>query len=243
MEDNQGYFKLQRSILNHRYLFDAEKFRFWVWCLLKATHKPHKILIGNETIQLEAGQFIIGRKKGAEALKVSERRFRTLLKFFSATERKVAIKTTNKYTLLTINDYNTYNNCNFINDQQNDQQVTSKRPASDQQVTTYNNDNNDNNDKNITLTFDAIWKKYPKRIGRKAAEKHYKVSVKGEQDYFDILQALENYLKSETVKKGFVQNGSTWFNNWRDWIDYREPQPETIEEQAVRLRKEMGEIL
>ena len=95
------------------------------------------------------------------------------------------------------------------------------------------------------LKFDAIWQKYPKRVGRKAAGKHYKVSVKTEQDYLDIQKALENYIRSETVKKGFIQNGSTWFNNWKDWIDYQETsiKPETIEQQAARLRKEMGEIL
>ena len=101
--------------------------------------------------------------------------------------------------------------------------------------------------KDIILKFDSIWKKYPKRVGRKEAEKHYKVSVKTEQDYFDLLQALENYLKAETVKKGFVQNGSTWFNNWKDWIDYEEPkqktQAERDKELADKLRKEMGEIL
>lgn len=68
--------------------------------------------------------------------------------------------------------------------------------------------------------FDVIWNLYPRRIGKKAAVRYYKASVKTEQDYFNMLQALENYLKSDTVKKGFIQNGSTWFNNWKDWIDY-----------------------
>lgn len=70
--------------------------------------------------------------------------------------------------------------------------------------------------------FELIWDKYPNRVGKKAALKHYKVSVKTEQDYLDIQKALDNYKASERVKKGILQNGSTWFNNWRDWIDYQE---------------------
>jgi len=67
-------------------------------------------------------------------------------------------------------------------------------------------------------SFDAIWSKYPLKDGRKAAERHFKASVKTEQDWQDINKALANYLASERVKKGFIKNGSTWFNNWRDWI-------------------------
>lgn len=65
--------------------------------------------------------------------------------------------------------------------------------------------------------FELIWQNYPNKDGRKAAEKHFRASVKSEQDWMDIQRALENYLGSERVVKGFIKNGSTWFNNWRDW--------------------------
>jgi hypothetical protein len=68
------------------------------------------------------------------------------------------------------------------------------------------------------FNFDTIWSKYPNKDGRKAAERHFISSVKTEQDYKDIQTALNNYLASETVAKGFIKNGSTWFNNWRDWV-------------------------
>lgn len=69
--------------------------------------------------------------------------------------------------------------------------------------------------------FQNIWNRYPKRDGKKAAERHFRVSVKTPQDWLDIQKALANYLRSETVKKGFIKNGSTWFNNWRDFVDYK----------------------
>ena len=73
------------------------------------------------------------------------------------------------------------------------------------------------------LFFEEIWIKYPNQVGKKEALRHFKVSVKTENDWKDINRALDNYLKTEKFKKGFIQNGSTWFNNWRDYINYREP--------------------
>jgi len=87
----------------------------------------------------------------------------------------------------------------------------------------------ENEDENISTIainskhFNVIWNKYPNRVGKKVAEKHFKATVKTEEDLNSIEKALDVYLKSERVEKGFVQNGSTWFNNWQDWIDYEEP--------------------
>lgn len=70
--------------------------------------------------------------------------------------------------------------------------------------------------------FGEVWKQYPDRVGRKAAFRSFEASVKTEADFADIKRALANYLGSERVKNGYVQNGSTWFNNWRDWVDFVE---------------------
>lgn len=70
--------------------------------------------------------------------------------------------------------------------------------------------------------FETLWGRYPNKDGKTAAVRHYKTSVKTFQDWLDIQRALENYLRSERVRKGFIKNGSTWFNNWRDWIAFEE---------------------
>jgi len=71
--------------------------------------------------------------------------------------------------------------------------------------------------------FEELWSKYPNKDGKKAALKHFESSVKTEKDERDIRIALDNYLNSERVLKGFIKNGSTWFNNWQDWIDVDKP--------------------
>ena len=67
--------------------------------------------------------------------------------------------------------------------------------------------------------FDLVWKDYPNRQGKKNAFRHFRASVKSEKDYNDIHRALQNYIRSGNVKNGFVKNGSTWFNEWQDWIE------------------------
>lgn len=72
-----------------------------------------------------------------------------------------------------------------------------------------------------SFCFDEIWSLYPNKDGKKAAERSFRASVTTDKDYEDIKTALRNYLGSEKVQKGFIKNGSTWFNNWRDWVDYK----------------------
>ena len=82
-------------------------------------------------------------------------------------------------------------------------------------------------DKNkSTVTYDrfnALWEQYPVKDGRKQALKSFVASVKTEQDHSDMQKALKNYkqhLKENEWKK--PKNGATWFNNWRDWIDFKD---------------------
>lgn len=70
--------------------------------------------------------------------------------------------------------------------------------------------------------FEEIWGGYPKKLGRGHAEKHFKATVKTEEDYRNIKLALSNYIaylsKNKTEEK-YIKYGSTWFNCWRDWVN------------------------
>jgi len=70
--------------------------------------------------------------------------------------------------------------------------------------------------------FEAVWAKYPSKVGKSDALRHFNASIKSEVDFTLINKALQNYLLSKRVKDGFVQNGSTWFNDWRGWLEVKE---------------------
>lgn len=72
--------------------------------------------------------------------------------------------------------------------------------------------------------FNKVWERYPKKLGRKEAERHFYASIKNQKDWLDIQNALDNYIadiRKEHTDPQYVQHGSTWFNNWRDHVAYR----------------------
>ena len=71
--------------------------------------------------------------------------------------------------------------------------------------------------------FESIWARYPSKDGKKRAQACFKATVKTAEDWDKINLALDKYLSSKRVKAGFIKNGSTWFCNWEDWIDWKEP--------------------
>jgi hypothetical protein len=84
----------------------------------------------------------------------------------------------------------------------------------------------------LDLDFEKLWNTYPKRLGRKQAERHFKATVKTPEDYAKIEKALANYLaniQALGTEPQFIKHGSTWFNNWQDWIDYTPPTGTTVE--------------
>lgn len=68
--------------------------------------------------------------------------------------------------------------------------------------------------------FDALWGSYPRRIGRRDAERHFRASVKTPEDLAAIRTALTNYRAEVSDRdQRYISHGSKWFNQWRDWVD------------------------
>ena len=68
--------------------------------------------------------------------------------------------------------------------------------------------------------FEKVWVQYPlvRRVGKKKALTYWQASVKTDKDRLDIVTALNNYKVSPEVGRNYIQNASTWFNNWKDWL-------------------------
>ena len=97
---------------------------------MEATHREYDQIVGCQNIHLMPGEFIFGRKVASDELNMSERSIRTLLDFLRKSGN-VTIKTTNKFSIVTIVNWNTYQKEENTNDQQNDQPLTSNRPTTD----------------------------------------------------------------------------------------------------------------
>lgn len=143
MTENQGWIKLHRKSLESSVFKNPKIWTVWCWCLMKANHQPTKIPFNGKDLIVGRGSFITGREKGASECHISEQEWRTAINYLKSTNR-ITIKSTNKYTIITIYNWDLYQQDN----QQTNQPVTNKQPTTNQQITTYKNDNNDKNDKN-----------------------------------------------------------------------------------------------
>lgn len=231
----KGWVVLFRKILEWEWYQDTHTLHLFVHLLLKVNHADSRW----QGIDVKRGQLITGRKKLAIETGMTEQSVRTSLAKLQHTG-EIAVKPTSRFTIITLCKYDTYQSGEIEINQPTNQQSTNNQPTINQRLTTNNNNNNINNDNNINKktycsSFDELWMRYPVRQGKKAAYKHFKSSVKADTDREDINKALDNYLSSDRVQRGFIQNGSTWFNNWRDWIDYRgEMKEETYQERQAR---------
>ena len=86
--------------------------------------------------------------------------------------------------------------------------------------------------------FCELWEQYPRKLGRKAAQKHFRASVKTAQDRIDVAAALVA-ARAEFAKREpqYVPHGSTWFSNWRDYIPAARPpeSPPKMPQSALSL--------
>ncbi len=121
-----GFIKIDRSILNWRWYHDSTTFKVFIHLLFKANYKDSEF----KKHIIKRGQLVTGRKALSKELEISERQVRTALEHLKSTN-EITITPTSKYSIITINSYNKYQDV----DQHIDQQVTNKRPASDQQAT------------------------------------------------------------------------------------------------------------
>lgn len=136
---HRGYVKLWRCIEDTGLVGQPSAFYLYSYLLLKATHKSKSVVVSGAVFSLEAGQVVVGRNKLADDTGLSVRQIRTALELLKKLSL-IATKATNKCTVVSIVNWDAYQNNQPELDQQNDQQSgqhpTSARPAPDQRPTT-----------------------------------------------------------------------------------------------------------
>lgn len=87
------------------------------------------------------------------------------------------------------------------------------------------------------MDFESFWSKYPKKLGKKAALRHFKGNIKTKEDCEKFDKSLNNYIKKikdEKIAWQYVMHGSTFFYNWEDYIEYKTPVKISKEDQGTR---------
>ena len=138
----QGWIKLHRGFTKFEWYQDANTVRVFLHLLITANHKKAKWQ-GNT---IDRGQLITSRGHLSRDLGMTVQVVRTSLAKLEKTEN-ITIKTTSKFTLLSICNYDTYQSEGSENNQRVNQQLTIKQPAVNQQLTINKNDKNKKEEK------------------------------------------------------------------------------------------------
>ncbi|EVP42105.1 DnaD domain protein [Staphylococcus aureus] len=153
-----GWISIDRSIQNH-WLFKEKrtfsKFEAWIYLLMEANHSKAKVPIGNQIVTVERGQRLTSILTLSDLFNWSRFKVKTFLDLLES-DGMLEVKTTSKYTLITIVNYDFYQSEQGRNQHQNDIKPTSKQhqsninPTSKQhQINTNKNVKNGDNVKNV----------------------------------------------------------------------------------------------
>lgn len=127
----EGWIKLYRVLKEWEWYKDSHMVHLFIHLLLSANRQDGKW----RGIEVKRGQLITGRIELSNETGISQRSIRTCIERLKSTN-ELTIKTTNKYSIITICKYEDYQSEKQTIDQQDDNQPTNNRPTIDQQSTT-----------------------------------------------------------------------------------------------------------
>ena len=244
---NQGWVKLYRSGLDNELFKNSTTWHVWTYCLLKATHKPTKVLIGGKSILLQPGQFIFGRKKASEETKLTERKIRTSLEHLKNTQN-LTITSTNKYSIITLINWDSYQSDTSNSDPKTDQLPTSYRPATDhiQECKECKECKDDQEERKGPVTYhDGKLENITEEQLQSWGRAYPSVNVKGE-----ILK-INSWLKANPKKR--YQNYERFIINWLDRSEKdsqtlqprntQDATPKTAEERRIEAEDDFKRML
>jgi len=169
---HRGYVLVWRKIQDSGLMQMPNTLAVFLHILFSATHQPIKVGSPSGVIDLKRGQYISGRLKLAKDLKQSEQQIRTALARLEQLEI-ISIKSTSKYSIYTIENYDIYQNVN--------QQLTNKQPTNNQQVTTKQEHNTQKEHKKTTIPDNFT---VSERV----------ISWANEKGYRDLNKHLDNFI-------------------------------------------------
>jgi len=151
----EGYIKLYRKIKENKYWLEPRKFskaEAWIDLLLRAGFKDKELVLGNQNLNLKAGEFVTSQAKLAEAWKWDRETVNAYLRRLKADEM-LGYRTSNKFTVITICNWDNYQNPDKENPATNPTANPAalrqqNRQQTDNKTDTINNGNKDNNVKN-----------------------------------------------------------------------------------------------
>lgn len=205
--NKDGFISLHRKIEEWEWYDDANTFRLFIHCLLEANFKENKW----RGVTINRGQFITSQPKLANSLKLSVQQIRTSLNKLKSTG-EITVYTTADYSIITIKNYDTYQQNNSLDNSLS----TGYQQSINRLSTTTNNDNNDNKENNDKYTVDLFINNYKTHF-----EQEYKRVFKNKpylnkDDCYKIIELSKRY-DCDTITQAIEKLKDLYFED----IDFK----------------------
>lgn len=214
-EIDNGWISLHRKIQENKFYPKGRpftQFEAWIDLLLNANHKDTEVLLGNEIMICERGQSLRTQLTLSKHWSWSRHKVRCYLALLEKLSM-VSLKTSNKTTIITICNYNTYQNERPTEGQRKDIKRTTEGQRKDINNNVLNNDDNDNNENNINIPFDDFWNLYDKKVDRVKCEAKWLRLTDNER--IECIKKIPEYKRAKPDKQ-FRRDPATFLNN-RTW--------------------------
>ena len=151
MKEN-GWIKLHRQILNNPIIKKPNYLSLWVILLLKANHEQNSFIWNKKKQTCNRGQFITGRNQLSLESGISAGTVENILNYLES-EHQIEQQKTSKFRLITIINYNKYQEVKQENEQQNDSRMTTELQQND----TNKNNKKDKNERTISKDIEQCY--------------------------------------------------------------------------------------
>ena len=150
--NDQGYIKTYRSLYSWRWFFDNEVLRCWLYLLFKANHQDEV----QNGIEVKRGQLITTLSELSRDLRLSVQQVRRTLNALKSTY-DIASCSTNKFTLISVCEYDYYQSGGKSKQQTNRQaNQQAHQQAIQQAIYNINKEDKEYKENNISANADNI---------------------------------------------------------------------------------------
>lgn len=166
------WIKLHRKIVDSLVFHNEKCLKIWLWCLCKAGYTKKTIVVGKQKVLLKKGEFVMGGFTAEETLNIARTTIYYWLDFLKR-EGMVDIKKTNKYTVITILNWDEY------------QELDIKWTSNRHQMDTNNKDNKDKKEDLVGKPQKSFIKPTSEEVTEYAKSINYNLNGQTFVDFYD----------------------------------------------------------
>lgn len=233
---HKGYCYAYRGAWSHPAFNDLREAAIWNFLYQNAFYEDGERNFNKHTFQLKRGQIVVSYSFLAKGFGMSDKGVRVVIQKLQKLGM-LGIQGTSKGTILTICNYNEYQENKKTKGKQGGNQG-----ANEGQAKGNNNKESINKEKEVIKVFDVFWDLYPsQRKGDKQKSfTAYQRALK-KDTHENIMDGLKSYVRSDEVAKGFAKGCAAWLNDSR-WLNEYEPAQKSIIEKELERSKSGGFI-